>query len=160
MGSNDTVVRLTDAWTAITRAATSSAQTERLREASGVALSRSSLGTLWLLASDGPQLISELAEGVGVDVSTMSRLLRQLERDGLVERARQDGDQRCVLIRLTEAGVEAHQRVSDARTAILARVLEDWSQADRTAFVRLMNRFAEGFVALSSDRERRPVAAG
>jgi DNA-binding MarR family transcriptional regulator len=110
---------------------------------SGVALHRSALFTLWRLANFGPQLISELADGVGVDVSTMSRLLRQLERDGLVERGRHGTDLRCVYITITAAGEQAHARVSEARTAMLTEVLDDWPQRDRDVFVRLLGRFAE-----------------
>jgi DNA-binding MarR family transcriptional regulator len=156
MASKDTVAALTETFAGITRTAGSPALLDRIRELSGVALNRSGLVTLWRLANFGPQLISELADGVGVDVSTMSRLLRQLERDGLVERGRHGTDLRCVYITITAAGERAHGRVSEARTAMLTEVLEDWSQRDRDTFVRLLGRFAGD---LSEHLERsRPAA--
>ncbi len=145
--STDTIAALTETWATITRTAGGPELLERIREQSGVSLHRSALVTLWRLANDGPQLISELAVGVGVDVSTMSRLLRQLGRDGLVERERQSDDLRRVEIRITDAGIEAHRRVSDALTAILAEAIEDWTQSDRDALVLLLSRFAESFIA-------------
>jgi DNA-binding MarR family transcriptional regulator len=148
--SADTIARLTEAWTNLTRAAASPAFAERLEERSGVSLHRSALVTLWRLVTDGPQRISDLADAVGVDVSTMSRLVRQLERDRLVERVRAEDDLRCVEIRPAAAGLETHARVAEARTAILAEVIEDWSESDRAAFVRFMTRFAEDFVAHSA----------
>jgi DNA-binding MarR family transcriptional regulator len=156
----DTITQLTEAWTNLTRAATSPAFAEQLEERSGVSLHRSALVTLWRLVNDGPQRISDLAEAVGVDVSTMSRLVRQLERDRLVERVRAEDDLRSVEIRPAAAGLEAHARVAEARTAILAEVMEHWSEPDRAAFVRSMTRFAEDFVAHSVrlDRVNRQAA--
>jgi DNA-binding MarR family transcriptional regulator len=145
--STDTIAQLTEAWTALTRAATSPAFAERLEERSGVSLHRSALVTLWRLVTDGPQRISDLADAVGVDVSTMSRLVRQLERDRLVERVRAEDDLRCVEIRPAAAGLEAHARAAEARTAILSEVMQDWTESDRAAFVRSMTRFAEDFIA-------------
>jgi DNA-binding MarR family transcriptional regulator len=147
--SADSIARLTEAWTALTRAATSPAFAAQLEERSGVSLHRSALVTLWRLVHDGPQRISDLADAVGVDVSTMSRLVRQLERDRLVERVRAEDDLRSLEIRPAPAGLEAHARVAEARTAILAEVMADWSESDRAAFVRFMTRFAEDYVAHS-----------
>ena len=51
----DTITQLTEAWTNLTRAATSPAFAEQLEERSGVSLHRSALVTLWRLVNDGPQ---------------------------------------------------------------------------------------------------------
>jgi DNA-binding MarR family transcriptional regulator len=154
MDAPETAAALTETWSAITRAVASPALLERVRQFSGIELHRSALFTLWRLANLGPQQVSELANGVDVDVSTMSRLVRQLERDGLVARARHDLDQRCVLITITEAGERAHQRVAAARTALLMEVVADWRQADRDTFVKLLARFAAGLV----EHIERPLA--
>ena len=146
MAARDTVKALAETFGAITRAAGSPALIERIRELSGVGLHRSALVTLWRLANSGPQLISELADGVGVDASTMSRLLRQLEREGLVKRGRDASDLRCVQITITAAGRRAHERVAVARSVMLTEVLDGWQQEDRDAFVLLLERFSEGFV--------------
>jgi DNA-binding MarR family transcriptional regulator len=143
MTSADTVAALTETFASMTRTTGSPVLIERLRALSGVALHRSALVTLWRLANFGPQQISELADGVGVDVSTMSRLLRQLERDDLVTRGRSTADLRCVEIAITPAGEQANARIAEARTAILTETLEDWSQQDRDTFVHLLGRFAE-----------------
>ncbi len=155
MTSTRSIDSLDDAWSALTRIAAGSALLGHIRDLSGVTLHRSALVTLRRLATDGPQLVSELAERVGVDVSTMSRLLRQLEREGLVERERQGGDQRCVQIQLTDAGIETDRRVSESRTVVLRQVIADWPQADRDAFAALLNRFTDGL----SDYLEQPVAA-
>lgn len=150
---------LTEAWAAITRATASPALLERVREVSGVHLHRSALFTLWRLANLGPQQVSELANGVDIDVSTMSRLVKQLERDGYVERARDGVDQRCVLITITEAGSAAHQRVVDARTELLMEVVAGWRATDRDAFVKLLGRFAQGIVEHIERPRAEPVTA-
>src|SRR5688572_20406737 len=108
MSSADTVAALTETFASMTRITGSPVLIERLHALSGVPLHRSALVTLWRLANFGPRQISELADGVGVDVSTMSRLLRQLERDELVTRGRSAADLRCVQIAITPAGEQAN----------------------------------------------------
>lgn len=99
----------------------------RLRMLSALARHRSALLPMRRLASFGPRHISELADGVGVDVSTLTRPLRQLERDDLVTRGRSGSDLRCVQIAITPAAEQANARIAEARAVILIETLEDWS---------------------------------
>ena len=50
--------------------------------------------------------IGALAELLGSDASTVSRLLRPLERDGLIAIAADAADRRAKAVRLTDAGAE------------------------------------------------------
>lgn len=49
--------------------------------------------------------VAELASRLYLDASTLSPLLKRLESMGLIRRERSRTDERCVYIRLTEAGV-------------------------------------------------------
>src|SRR5690554_354829 len=71
----------------------------------GSGLSFAQFGLLAEIASASDDTISALAERMGLDQSTLSRTLRTLEADGLVEIAVADGDQRRRLVWLTEKGV-------------------------------------------------------
>ena len=57
------------------------------------------------LCQKAGQRVGELAEVTSIEVSTLSRLLRAMERKELVRRARSLEDARTVLVELTDAGV-------------------------------------------------------
>jgi DNA-binding MarR family transcriptional regulator len=71
-------------------------------------LSRTELGLLRTL-SDGPRRVTELAELEGLAQPTMTILIKQLEKHGLVKRERRSEDGRVVLVDLTESGRVALQ---------------------------------------------------
>lgn len=71
-----------------------------------VGLSHAGLVVLDLLDA-GPRSQVELAAQARVQVQTMSRTLARLERDGLVERLRDDHDARRRLVSRTPLGTEA-----------------------------------------------------
>lgn len=59
------------------------------------------LAALW--EKDG-QKLSELAVMIGLELSTLSRLIGEMQRRDLVSRRRKIGDDRSLLLSLTEAG--------------------------------------------------------
>lgn len=75
---------------------------EQRMEGSG--LSFAQFGLMAEIASAADDTITALAERMGLDQSTLSRTLRTLEGDGLVEIAVAEGDQRKRMVWLTEKG--------------------------------------------------------
>ena len=53
----------------------------------------------------------ELARSLGIEGPTLTRHLDGMERAGLVERRRDQDDRRAVLVELTDAGRELHNRL-------------------------------------------------
>ncbi|WP_312219334.1 MarR family transcriptional regulator [Brevundimonas sp.] len=81
-------------------------------------------------ATGGGLTQKELAALVGVDGSSLVRVLDILERDGLIERRRDAADGRARLIHLTESG---ETRVAEIQTALKTAetaMLVDLSDAD------------------------------
>jgi DNA-binding MarR family transcriptional regulator len=70
----------------------------------GAGLSFSQFGLMAEIASAPDDTLSALAERMGLDQSTLSRTLRTLEGDGLVEIAVAESDQRKRMVWLTEKG--------------------------------------------------------
>ncbi len=96
-----------------------------------------------LLDAAGPLTVRDVAIGAGVASPTATRMLTGLERDGLVARERpQTGDQRCVLIHLTDEG---RRRVEAKREAV-ARWRSDLfatlSPGERRQAARLLSHLA------------------
>jgi len=70
----------------------------------GAGLSFAQFGLMAEIASAADDTITALATRMGLDQSTLSRTLRTLEADGLVEIAVAEGDQRRRMVWLTEKG--------------------------------------------------------
>lgn len=57
--------------------------------------------------------LSDIADFVGVDITSMSRMIKTLERRGLVSRKTGEDDRRRVDFELTAKGARTHQKVSE-----------------------------------------------
>jgi len=93
----------------------------KVDEASGLTASR--LSALSVLVFGGPTTLGELARAEQVSAPTMSRLVRGLERDGLVVREALAEDARAVRVRATARGRRILERGRERRVAELVRLL-------------------------------------
>jgi len=73
------------------------------------------LATLWV---EGPQSVRSLGERMQLDSGTLSPLLRRMEDEGLVERARRTDDARVVEIRTTERGLALRDELAHVPATI------------------------------------------
>lgn len=81
----------------------------------------------------------DLAESLGIDGSSLVRLLDTLEERGLLRR--EDGrDRRCKLVTLTPAGRELTERTRAIVTALEEEMLSDLDDFEMAALSRLMDR--------------------
>lgn len=81
----------------------------------------------------------DLAESLGIDGSSLVRLLDMLEERGLLRR--EDGrDRRCKLVTLTPAGRELTERTRAIVTALEEEMLSDLDDFEMAALTRLMDR--------------------
>lgn len=110
-------------------------------------LSFAQFGLMAEIASANDDTITALAERMGLDQSTLSRTLRTLEADGLVEIAIAEGDQRRRLVWLTEKGAR-----------ILEAALVTWRRAhaelSRRLSVDLVRTLAQASETLARDTDQ------
>lgn len=78
---------------------------------------------LVLLGQHGEMRISDLAGRMDASQPSASRLVRRIERRGLVVSARDDRDRRATLVRLSPGGEVALTSVMDARRRRIAAAL-------------------------------------
>jgi DNA-binding MarR family transcriptional regulator len=88
---------------------------------------------LRLLNRAGPLSMSELASQLGITTSSATTACKRLEKAGLLSRERQSGDERVVMVSLTEQGrvqIDAwRQRKRSALTELLS-VLDEHEQQE------------------------------
>lgn len=89
-----------------------------------------------------PLRVSDLACSSRLDVSTVSRHVKQLDDAGLLTRIEDPHDRRVSRLQITDGGRTLLEAAMDARAAALADGMADWPQADRDALSSLLTRLA------------------
>src|ERR1044072_4555384 len=80
-----------------------------------VNLERSAYGIMCKLADEGPQRLGALAAAFGLDPSTITRQVQDLERVGLAFRQKDPTDGRAFLVDLTSGGRGVLERTREHR---------------------------------------------
>ena len=114
-------------------------------------LSLSQLALLDAVATDGPLLVGQIAAHAGVSGPSATRMLKQLERRGVVTRQRSSDDERKVLVTLTERGRDL---VARQRTALRDKQHHDYaalSPRQRETIVDAMRQLASMIDKWSQD---------
>lgn len=92
----------------------------------------------------GPQSAGKLGVAVGLSPTSTTRLVDRLERRGLVSRRRgEDGDRRCVEVRLTSAGERLLTQVKVVRGSDLHLAIESMSRDERRRLAVALRRLVE-----------------
>jgi len=110
------------------------------REMAGCGLGLAQFGLMAQIAGASDDTLGALAERAGLDQSTLSRNLRTLEGEGLIEIAAVETDLRRRAVWLTEAGArrleaaipawrKAHAKLARRLSPALARQLADEAEA-------------------------------
>jgi DNA-binding MarR family transcriptional regulator len=107
-------------------------------------MDQAGMAVLYTLHGEKPGLrVTDLAARLGIDPPAVTRKAQQLERLGLVSRARDTDDARASRLRLTPEGRQVLKRFLLARHQWLAALLADWPPAECREFARLISRFAD-----------------
>lgn len=120
------------------------------REAAGA--TEPQIEVLRLLATGGPWSTSTLAARLDLAPSTLSNLLRELERDGRVVRSRVRDDQRRVDVTVQQPGLEALDRHARRAAQAVQGHVQALPQVDQEALALAMPALARLVDSLSSDR--------
>lgn len=110
------------------------------RETAGTGLTVAQLGLMAQIAAASDDTMGALAQRTGLDQSTLSRNLRTLEAEGLIEIAVVEADLRRRMVWLTEAGARrlekaipvwraAHAKLAERLPADLVRRLANATEA-------------------------------
>jgi|SRR5690606_20058422 len=87
--------------------------------------------------------VSQLANLLGVKTTSLSRILNNLERLGLIYRETNRADKRSVNVFLTPLGEEKRQIAKDVVRKFNAYLEEHLSDGERQAFIKTLQRVGE-----------------
>ena len=113
------------------------------RAATLLELTKQQAHALYVLSVDGPRSMSDLAETLACDASSVTGLIDRLEARGLVSRHSVPSDRRMRMLTLTPAGARMHQRyralVKQPPPAI-AQLPEELQRSLRDVLTRVVDR--------------------
>lgn len=98
--------------------------------------------TLVVLASRGPQRLSDLADAVGVTSATATRMCDRLIRKKLIHRRTQREDRRNVRITLSAKGQQLVDGVTQNRRNRIQQIVETISAQDQETLITILTSFA------------------
>jgi DNA-binding MarR family transcriptional regulator len=145
---------LAEHWSTLARAMLSRRNSESVYGESGQELPPGRRQAI-LVLSRGELRMGELARRLGLQVSTVTRLVDKLERAGLVERRPGAADRRSVTVALTASGGEVAERLRAARAAFMVEVLDVLEPAEQRQLVKLMAKVGSAL----GERTEREVRA-
>jgi len=124
-----------------------------LASSAGVDLPQQAIQVLLQLHDGESRSVAELARLARMDAAAVSRQIRILEDEGLIERQSSAHNGRVVLISPTDKGLEVAERLWTLNRSHLADALASWTDEERQTLGTLMVRLVDD---LQRTPHRRP----
>jgi DNA-binding MarR family transcriptional regulator len=115
--------------------------------AARVVLPQQAMSVLRALGDRDPLPVGDLARAARMDTGAVSRQIRVLEDEGLVERRSSPQHGSIVLVVATPDGRAMAQRFERVRSAQLSRALIEWTPEERLQLGKLMLRLVDDLQA-------------
>lgn len=103
------------------------------------------------LADHGEARQSRLVAELGLDPSTVTKMLQRLERQGLVERRADPGDRRASVVAVTASGRALQTDIDASWRRLDALTCEGFDEADRRRLAELLDRLERNLAACEED---------
>lgn len=95
--------------------------------------------------------VTELAERLQLDRSSVSRLIDGLVKGGFVSRELNMKNRREVVLALTEKGVNSIRKVRDQSVEFYNEILDNMSESDQLMFYESLKRFTDSVIKVRRD---------
>jgi DNA-binding MarR family transcriptional regulator len=103
-------------------------------------LSPPEMRSLMWLSRRGMSVMTDFAQGIGVPLSTATRIVNRLVKKGIVVRRRSDEDRRIVEIDLSPVAYEHRNKWMVKRQAAISTVLAPLSREERETVLSLLEK--------------------
>jgi DNA-binding MarR family transcriptional regulator len=137
---------LARSWFELGRRMWSRRQTALLRPALP-SLSPGQVQALMLLGELEQPRMGDLAAALGLDESTVTRLVDRLEQFGLAGRSHSSTDRRAHVVSLTTEGREVLATIQEQRQRLFGEILEALEPAEQAELVRLTEKVVDAWRA-------------
>lgn len=90
--------------------------------------------------------VSELAQNMQLDKSTVSRTVDGLVKMDMVDRVIPDENRRKAILNLTEKGEEVSRTISYSNDSYVKNILQDFSDQEREVFLGLLKKLSHNML--------------
>jgi DNA-binding MarR family transcriptional regulator len=149
-------VRIGLAWREIRRGASASGLREWLYGDGEESIEQGQMDTLDQLALRPAWRMSELAEALRIDPSSVTRAVQRLEKLGLAERSPSKDDGRVVEVRITDSGRAQHYEVAERRSELMTHILRQYRTRELPVFADMLERFVVAVDDFVATRDPQP----
>jgi len=105
-------------------------------------LSCRELRAVQFLGDHGPRMMRELAEHLAAAVNSMTTMIDNLEKKGLMQRHRSDADRRVVRVTLTETGQAVYRVAIEEKLRLMRNMLAMLTEDEQEIFMVLFRKIA------------------
>ncbi|EHS52747.1 transcriptional regulator, MarR family [Rhizobium sp. PDO1-076] len=105
------------------------------------------IGVIKRVAPHQEVTVGAIAEQMRIDPSRGSRIVADLVRQGLLERAASQEDGRRSIVRMTAAGKQVLEQIEEIKQELIVEATAGWPQEDIVKFAALYDRFTVGLEA-------------
>jgi DNA-binding MarR family transcriptional regulator len=120
-----------------------------LKNVSHSAEDHESLFRIFVLLSENkePVTMSELSSTLNVPMSTATRIVDGLVKNGMAERIHDSNDRRIVRVGMSKTGREIYEMGMAYNKQRIAKLLKDFSAEEQEQLLRLMNKLFDALVS-------------
>ncbi|RCX21745.1 DNA-binding MarR family transcriptional regulator [Fontibacillus phaseoli] len=106
---------------------------------------------LLAVSRNGPCMISQIAEQVGLSSSANTIAVNKLVKEGLLKRVKDKNDKRICWIQITPSGQSVLDEMIGKRNRVFQSILEDFSEAHLSIFLRSLESIQDKFALESHE---------
>jgi DNA-binding MarR family transcriptional regulator len=106
----------------------------------GISFTRGEFKVLLAVAKEGRHQPSEIADFLGVEKPSISRILSRLQRQGLLKAGKSDTDKRARYFGITPFGLQRLEEGIAAATAANRTLLRDFKNEEKALLVGLLRK--------------------
>lgn len=120
---------------------------DSLLSEAGVSLDQILFPLLVTIDRYGPLGVVELADRLGRDYTTVSRQVKRLEAQGLVQKKPGAKDKRVSEVTTSEQGKALTMKIAQARMTLMNQIFKNWQEEEVRNLFRLVRQYADGIKA-------------
>ncbi len=103
-----------------------------------------------LYENNGRLTMSQIAQKIGKDKSTVTPLVDKLLKLGYIDKEKNEKDKRITYIRLTERGIALKPKFDSISNQVYETAYKDFTTEEKETFLRLLKKLNENFTQSSS----------
>jgi DNA-binding MarR family transcriptional regulator len=109
----------------------------------GFAVNMSQLKAMTAFSEDSPLSMGELCKMANIKMPSMTEVVDRFEKEGILDRIRDDKDRRVVKVKMTAKGKKMHKKVLKRRADELTKMFGVLTTKDRTKLVDSLKSVSE-----------------